>query len=79
MSKIMARTAGKGKGGEIMNYSKKAGGNVKHINSENGIITLCGLEIESMYSITQFESVQNIKLPLCKKCEKVRGRCTGGQ
>jgi len=52
-----------------MKYSKKAGGKVKHIDNEDGITTLCGLELESMYSIKPFESIQKIQLPLCKKCE----------
>lgn len=52
-----------------MKYSMKASGSVKHINSEDGIVTLCGLEIESMYSAIPFESVHKT-LPLCKLCEK---------
>ncbi len=53
-----------------MKYSMKAGGSVKHINSEDGIVTLCGLEVESMYSTIPFELVHKTKLPLCKICEK---------
>lgn len=47
-------------------YSNVAGGKVKHINHNDGITTICGLQLESMYS--SMESERKIKLPVCKKC-----------
>jgi len=54
---------------EKYKYSHNAGGKVKHINHNDGITTICGLELEYMYSSMIYD--RSINLPICKKCEKI--------
>jgi hypothetical protein len=54
---------------EEYKYSHVNKGTVKHIQHNDGMITMCGLQLEFMTSIIEFS--KESELPVCKKCLRI--------
>jgi hypothetical protein len=49
-----------------MKHYVSVGGTTRHIESPDGGVTLCGLDLEYMQTALN----EYLKLPICRKCER---------